>query len=180
MAISCYVGDHISIDVDDPGYGYLGVHFYSDDPAENRRRAITLRGRAMWRALESLTQLVCTVDGETYGDVEGLWPMSVLEATRMLPQFQTAVLYAAAGSDVAERLTDDADARYVLCARCHEGSDYSGHVMSNEDCQQYGHQPFGYVGKWDQAQDYAAREREWAEIQQRNAEPVIIPTDTLG
>ncbi len=180
MAISCYVGDDITLDVDDPGYGNVFVSFRSaGEPLWTK----ILRGRSMWRALENITELALTDEeldpGSTY-DVDGLWPMTVALAKRMLPQFQHAVLYAAAGSDRAERLTDDDEANYVLCARCHEGSDYSGHVMVSEDCQQYGHQPFGYAGNWDQAQEYAAREREWAEIRKRNAEPVTVPTDTPG
>lgn len=171
MAITFFVGDHVTIDVGDPGYGYLVVEFHSDDPDRwGKNHECTLRGRKMWQALESLTQLVCNVDGESRGDVDGLWPMSILLASDMLPRFQAAVLYAAAGSDVAERLTDDDEANHVLCSRCNEGSVYSGHTTVSEDCQQHGHQPFGYAGNWDQAQEYAARERQWAEIHQRNLE----------
>lgn len=177
MAITCYVGDHVAIDVSDPGYGYLKVFRYDDDRGDLE---LTLGGPQMWQALESLTQLVCNVDPPYLGDVDGLWPMTVELARRMLPRFQTAVLYAAAGSDVAERLTDEDEANHILCSRCHEGSVYSSHTTVSEDCQQYGHQPFGYAGDWDQAQEHAARERQWAETRRRLAEPVTVPADTAG
>lgn len=98
-------------------------------------------------------------------------------ARAMLRQFQAAVLYAAAGSDVAERLDDEDEANHVLCVRCHEGSVYSGHVMVSEDCRKYGHQPFGYAGTWDQAQEHAARERQWAEIRRRADAPTPVSTE---
>lgn len=178
MAITCFVGDHIAIDVGDPGYGYLVVEFRSDDPDRwGKDRQRVLRGRKMWQALESLTKLVCNVDGESRGDVDGLWPMSVLTASAMLPAFQTAVLYAAAGSDVAERLTDEEEANHVLCVRCHEGSVYSGHKTESDGCRQYGHQPFGYAGNWEQAQEAAGWDRQWAEARRRMAEPVTVPTE---
>jgi hypothetical protein len=180
MAITCFVGDHITIDVGDPGYGYVVVEFHSDDPDRwGKDRECTLRGRKMWQALESLTQLACapSVDQPRLMDVVGLWKMTSALARMMLPQFQTAVLYAAAGSDVAERLTDDAEAHHVLCLRCHEGSVYSSHTTVSKDCRQYGHQPFGYAGNWDQAQETAASDRRWAELM---AQPVGVPADAAG
>lgn len=182
MAISLYVGDHICIDVDDPGYGYFGVYFRSDDEARwGDNREVTLRGRDMWTALESLTTLA-TAGGRLAesGDVAKLWPMSIGEARKLLPALQTAVLYAAAGSDRAERLDEDADDLHdLLCARCNEGSYYSGHVTVSEDCRKYGHQPFGYAGDWDQAQEHAARERQWAEIRRRADAPTPVSTENI-
>ncbi|HEY9415618.1 MAG TPA: hypothetical protein VIQ30_12720 [Pseudonocardia sp.] len=178
MAISLYVGP-VSIDVDDPGYGYLRIFRAGgrdDDDLE-----LVLRGRYMWRALENLTELVCNEAGESRGDVDGLWPMSVLEASRLLPAFQQAVLYAAAGGDRAERLAEDEDGTEdVLCARCNLGSPYAGHVTESAHCERYGHQPFGYAVNWQQAQEAVARERQWAESRRRMAEPVTVPTDTAG
>jgi hypothetical protein len=178
MAITCFVGDHIAIDVGDPGYGYVVVEFHSDDPDRwGKDRECTLRGRQMWKTLESLTRLVCNVDGESRGDVDGLWPMTVLLASSMLPQFQTAVLYAAAGSDRAERLTDDDEAHHLLCVRCNEGSVYSSHKTISDDCERHGHQPFGYAGNWERAQETAASDRRWAELM---AQPVGVPVDAAG
>lgn len=180
MSISCYVGDHICIDVDDPGYGYVGVYFRSDDEQRwGKNREVTLRGRDLWTALESLTELACRpADEPVAGDVAKLWPMTVGEARKMLPALQTAVLYAAAGSDRAERLDEDADEVHdLLCARCSEGSYYSGHVTVSEDCRKYGHQPFGYAGTWEQAQDAVTWERQWAEIRGR-ADAPTLPVST--
>lgn len=186
MAITCFVGDHISIDVGDPGYGYLGIYYRPDPALEDGapgNRDITLRGRHMWRALESLTQLACRDAAESpIGAVDGLWSMSVGEARAMLPQFQTAVLYAAAGSDVAERLhEDDAELHDVLCSRCHQGSPYDGEVTKSEWCEQYGHQPFGYFGSWEQGQETALSDRRWAEIvRPKTVHERTVPTDSIG
>lgn len=172
MAITFFVGDHVTIDVGDPGYGYLEVCFNTEDEYRwGKNHECTLRGRKMWQALESLTELACRgVDEPLFGAVDGLWPMNVGLARMMLPQFQTAMLYAAGGSDRAERLTQDDEASHVLCVRCNEGTVYSSHRTMSDDCQQYGHQPFGYAGNWEQAQEAAARDRKWAEIHQLNAE----------
>ena len=184
MAISCFPTDHLSVHVDDPGYGYVVVCFSSDDEQRwGKNREVTLRGRDMWTALESLTELACRPpDVPVFGDVAKLWPMVVGEARTLLPALQVAVLYAAAGSDRAERLTDtDIDEVHdVLCTRCNEGSYYSGHVTVSEDCGQYGHQPFGYAGNWEQAHETAGWDRRWAEVRKRQARPVTVPTDTAG
>ncbi|HEY9334655.1 MAG TPA: hypothetical protein VIQ79_09540, partial [Kribbella sp.] len=138
--------------------------------------------RFMWRALENLTDLACHSAGEPgSGDVEGLWPMTVVQASELLPAFQRAVMYAAAGSDRAERLDEDEDGvDPVLCVRCNLGSVYTGHVTRSEDCEQHGHQPFGYAGNWASAEDAVEWNRRWAAIRRRNAEPVTVPTDTAG
>lgn len=183
MAISCFPTDHLSLHVDDPGYGYIGVCFSSDDEERwGRNRDVTLRGSEMWAALESLTELACRASDESVlGDVAKLWPMGVGDACKLLPALQTAVLYATAGSDRAERLTDDdAELHDVLCTRCNEGSYYSGHVTASEDCRRYGHQPFGYAGNWEQAQAAAASARRWAEIRKGRPESVTVPTITAG
>lgn len=164
MAITFFPTDHLSVDVDDPGYGNVVVCFEPDDEErQGRRQQSTLRGRDMWRALQSLTELACRGPLDpAYGAVDRLWTMTVGDAKVLLPALQGAILYAAAGTDRAERITaDEEESHDLLCARgaCNEGSMFSPDL----GCEEYGHQPFGYGGNWERAQELADWDRQRAE-----------------
>lgn len=188
MAISMYRhDDHTEIHVDDPGHGYIHVIHYP--PTRHRinpgaRVTRTLAGRELWQALESLTELAVGSPGRgrpltadpTRGVVTGLWSMTVDQARELLPALQTAVVYAAAGSDRAERLTEDGP-HDVLCVNCTEGSGYT----PPEPCTRHGHSPFGYpygVG-WDAAQRWQDRTNRWIQTRRQLSE-LGYPTNSTS
>jgi hypothetical protein len=153
MAISFYPADGIEIDVDDPGSGYLRIYLHVND--EPLFQAV-LMGHRLWTALTSLTALACSTDAFSRV-VDGLWSMTPGQARELLPAMQEAVVYAAAGGDRAERLTEDA-AHDVLCVRCNEGSPFT-----RLSCDEYGHEPFGYPGaSWERAKGLQADRNRWA------------------
>lgn len=170
MAASYFPTEHLSVHVPDPGFGYVEVVFA---PADAQRYGVphdvTLRGPEMMTALRSLTKLACNGPLEPVaGIVDKLWSMTVGQAKLLLPALQEAILYAAAGSDRAERLTPDEEESFrLMCATCRKGAFYS-----EMDCEQFGHVPFGYAGNWQQAEVQVERDNQHAERMRQLAAPV--------
>lgn len=86
--------------------------------------------------------------------------MSTREARELLPAFQSATLFAAAGSDRSERILGEPDPGTPvnpICVRCDVGNYYAGAYKEPSPwCQEYGHDVFGQApsdrGAWDRAE----------------------------
>jgi hypothetical protein len=111
MAVAFHPPDtDLEIDVSHPGAGYLQVFapgVTKGDPGDLSRRPYRLAGHVMYRCFQALTNAATSDDGGRH-PVDGLlWMMTTVEALALLPTFQTAMLYAVADTDRAERVVDD-------------------------------------------------------------------------
>lgn len=145
----------VELHVDDPGGGYLNLIVWD---SVSGRHDHTVSGNRLWTLLQDLTELACTEDAGWH-DVPILGRLTPRDARDMLRSLQSAVLYATAGTDRAER-TDDKTPQEPICIRCDVGSvwaDRSPHA--NPWCVEHGHTPYGLPGiTWEQA---VRQHKEW-------------------
>lgn len=146
MAVTFYPfgeGDYdLILDVPDPGCGRIVVS--RDDGSDDW----TLTGTQIGATLRALINRA-TLTG--VGDVTGLGLLTVEQQRQALPAFVEAVVYAAAGTDRAQRLLDDADPAWPpLCSSCGDGS--SGTYDSAQGalawCAGHGHSRYGSLAPW--------------------------------
>jgi len=147
------------IDVENPGYGEVLV----GAPYEilDRDWHQTLVGPEIGEFLTEVT-------ARALGGEAGTWaPFLTTDAARaILPSLQEAALLAAAGTDRYERIFADGEGlpQEPLCSRCNEGTVFTPGAMPNEDCDRYGHTPFGYDAstRWANAQaTHMSRRERW-------------------
>lgn len=127
------------IAVDNPGYGQVSIR------GDHGEWSQDLAGGDVGAFLAQLTaRALGTAPG---GEEASLLPAFITTATarELLPAVQQAVILAGAGTDKYERLFPDPDEGppAPLCAKCWEGSYFSGYPLGSTSCQEYGHHPFG-------------------------------------
>jgi hypothetical protein len=165
--------------VDNPGFGELHVRAltspYDAEPLVDEEWRREFHGPKLGQFLTAVTAKAL---GDTPGKVgyEELPRFLTAEvARRMLPDLQSAVLLALAGTDRFERTFPDNDEHRPaepLCVRCNLGSDYTSVPTSSDWCEQYGHRAFGIASdRWEFAQEmYQLDLQRWERAEARRRE----------
>lgn len=150
MSIECYPTDEIRISVDNPGYGYVEVHNFFDHERCSDYCWTTLAGPKIGETLRELQAAIAAAreNGRTYLSAKPFGGLTTIAADKVLTSLVTAIVYAAAGSEFAERVLDLVEPEHrpqpPVCVRCGEGHLYSSErTVTSGWCTEHGHRPFG-------------------------------------